>query len=158
MDWQSTSEDTVPSARARPGAVRRSAPAAEPASSGRTSPAVDTAPELEDTLLRPSAARAPGAEVQSAVDPLTGGGRAARIPNAAALRSPLAPRPIPPVGGVRAPAPARAPLPESLAAVPDHESVERAFRARDRRRVLVVVLAAAAVVVASAGALVFLLM
>ena len=62
------------------------------------------------------------------------------------------------MGGVRAPAPARAPLPESLAAVPDNESVERAFRARDRRRVLVVVLAAAAVVVASAGALVFLLM
>ncbi|WP_461475014.1 hypothetical protein [Microbacterium sp. HJ5] len=117
---------------------------------------VDTVPEHEDTLLRPGAPSAtPAAPLEA--DPTAVRVRDARIPDAAALRTPQAPRPVPTVTAVRAPAPTRPAEPGGSAAPVDHESLERAVRVEGRRRVLLVVVSAAVVALASAGALVMLL-
>lgn len=113
--------------------------------------AADTAPEIEDTVLRPARASSSSPEDGSGIV------REALIPDAAALRMSMAPRPEPPAVVERSPISPRRTDDGVAAPVPDHESVERAVRARARRRALIVVLCATAGAVAATAALVLLL-
>lgn len=117
----------------------------------------DTASDVDDTLLRPSApvpAPAATAPVGGVEGPAVQ--RTAHVPDAAQLRTPSAPRRMPPPA-VAGPIPPRPAPPASRPASADHESVERAVRTRERRRVLIVVLCAVAGAIASVGALLLLL-
>jgi hypothetical protein len=161
-------EDTVISARKRPAedlldeataiSARRQPPAEadeDTVVSRRTPPAgVDTVPE-EDTVLRPRASASRQASAPASEHGVRT--RDAHVPDAAILRAPAKPRGVPPVTAVRETAPPRPTAPGAPAPVPDHESVERAARARARRRVLIVVLCAAAGAIAATTALLLLL-
>ncbi|MCH6232038.1 hypothetical protein MK786_14905 [Microbacterium sp. CFH 31415] len=154
-DGPGTADDTIPSARGR-GLAGPAVADDDTVLSRRSAAATDTVPDVEETLLRPPAASGDARREPGPVDRAPGG-RDARIPDADALRAPVPPRPVPPVTAARGAAPVRPPSIERTGPVPDHESVERAARARDRRRTIVVVLVAAAVVLGSAAALVLLL-
>ena len=106
--------------------------------------------------LKAQAARTP--QPQTETDRAIFRPRAAHVPDAAALRTPVAPRALPDITVTRAPdaAPPRAIAPTE--ATPDHVGTERTGRARSRRRAVVVGVSVLAVVAGSAAALVLLLL